>query len=161
MKELIAQMLEAPDPSIRFEMLEKFSDLADCEDDVRSMLKLLESDLDPCVRHEAAAQIYRIEERNPHLMANLRDQAIATLIDKAWNDESAVVRHESIEVLGYVGDRRSLKDLSELATDTNLDISSTAEIALRTAQRRLRWGISADTLSADIIARWQNGKDSL
>jgi|ERR1041385_551529 HEAT repeat protein len=156
MKELITQMLEGAEPSIRFEILERFSDLADCENDVRTMLKLLETDADPCVRHEAAAQIYRIEEKKPQLMTNLREQAIATLIDKAWNDESTVVRHESIEVLGYLGDERSLKDLSELATDKNLDISSTAEIALRTAQRRMAWGIGADTLCSDIIAHWQD-----
>lgn len=161
MKDLIAEMLETAEPSIRFEILERFSDLADCEDDVRSMLKLLETDVDPCVRHEAAAQIYRIEEKKPHLMTNLRDQAIATLIDKAWNDESTVVRHESIEVLGYLGDERSLKDLSELSTDKNLDISSTAEIALRTAQRRMAWGIGADTLCSDIIAHWRAGQESV
>lgn len=158
MKEVITQMLEAADPSIRFEVLERFSDLADCEDDVRSMINLLENDGDPCVRHEAAAQLFRIEEKKPHLMTNLREQAIAALLDKAWHDESTVVRHESIEVLGYIGDQGCLKNLAELAMDENLDIRSTAEIALRTTEHRIKRGIKAGALCTDLIDRWRAGE---
>jgi HEAT repeat protein len=155
MKEVITQMLKAADPSIRFEVLERFSDLADCEDDVRSMINLLENDGDPCVRHEAAAQLIRIEEKKPHLMTNLRQRAIAALLERALNDESTVVRHESIEVLGYIGDERSLQNLTELAMEENLDIRSTAEIALRTAERRIKRGVKASSLCADIIETWR------
>ena len=157
MKEVIIQMLEAADPSIRFEILERFSDLADCEEDVRSMIKILEKDADPCVRHEAAAQLFRIEEKKPHLMVNLKREAVAALLDKAWNDESTVVRHESIEVLGYIGGEDALKNLTELATHENLDIRSTAEIAFRTAERRIKQGIKASALCTDIVDHWHGG----
>lgn len=151
-------MLEATDPSIRFEVLERFSDLADCEDDVRSMIHLLENDADPCVRHEAAAQLFRIEEKKPHLMNSLRQRAIAALLDKAWNDESTVVRHESIEVLGYIGDEDCLKSLTKLAMDENVDIRSTAEIALRTTEHRIERGITASALCTNLVDRWRAGE---
>jgi HEAT repeat protein len=154
MKEAITQMLKASDPAIRFEILERFSDLADCEDDVHSIINVLENDGDPCVRHEAAAQLFRIEEKKPHLMTNLKQRAIAALWDKAWNDESTVVRHESIEVLGYIGGEESLENLTALAMDENLDIRSTAEIAFRTAEHRIKRRIGASALCADLIACW-------
>jgi HEAT repeat protein len=155
MKDKIRQILNiTTDPSIRFELLEKFSDLASCEDDVRSLIELLENDPDPCVRHEAAAQLYRLEERKPRLMINLREKAVASLLDKACNDESTVVRHESIEVLGYVGGEECLDNLRQLATNEDLDIRSTAEIALRTAERRMKCGIKPQAICAQILASW-------
>jgi HEAT repeat protein len=118
------------------------------------MINILENDHDPCVRHEVAAQLYRIEERKPQLMANLRTRVVSALFDRAWNDESVVVRHESIEVLGYIADAQSLSALRRLTVDENLDISSTAEIALRTATRRIAEGIKTHDLCSELIARW-------
>jgi HEAT repeat protein len=158
MKAKIKQMLQIePDAAIRFEVLERFVDHVNCEEDVRLIVSLLESDSDPCVRHEAAAQLYRIEETKPHLMNGVREHAVATLLDKALTDESTVVRHESIEVLGYIGDRDALPHLAELAKNNNLDIRSTAEIAYRTAHRRLTDDITTSGLSAHLIKHWSGG----
>jgi hypothetical protein len=155
MKEKITTILKCEsDPSIRFEVLEKFYSLVDCEDDVRFIINVLQNDEDPCVRHEAAAQLFRIEEKKPTLMINLKRQTIAALLDKAYNDESIVVRHESIEALGYIGDEHSLTSLEKLSKDKNLDIRSTAEIAFHTAERRIKDGVRASDLTAHIIENW-------
>ena len=154
MKDLVKQILVGHDPSIRFEVLERFPELADCESDIQFLIDILQNDHDPCVRHEAAAQLYRIEEKKPQLMANLRPRVVSALFERAWNDESVVVRHESIEVLGYIADEQSLDALRRLTTDVNLDISSTAEIALRTATRRIAEGIETRDLCSELISRW-------
>src|SRR2546429_9385221 len=101
MKEKIKRiLLQEPDPFIRFEVLEKFFGFVYVEEDVHFLLSLLRSDRDPCVRHEVAAQLFRIEEQKPHLMVNIRPNVIEGLLDRAEYDESTVVRHEAIEALG-------------------------------------------------------------
>lgn len=161
MKDTIIKIIKLEsDSSIRFEVLERFYTILDCEDDVRFVIDVLLSDCDPCVRHEAAAQLFRIEEQRPHLMKGVKRQAIDALLDRAHRDESTVVRHESIEALGYLGDENALRSLEALALDRDLDIRSTAEIALRTCRRRIVDGVSAGELCSHIIEKWKSKSDT-
>ena len=155
MKQKIIEIIkEEKDASIRFEVLEKFYHKVDCESDVQLLIDILKDDYDPCVRHEAAAQLFRVAERKPLLLQNLKSKAIETLLDKACNDVSTVVRHESIEALGYIADLNALKDLEHFSKSDNLDIHSTAHIALKTAKRRLEMNLTADEVTNNIIATW-------
>lgn len=142
------------DPSIRFEILEKFYHSVENENDVLFIIDVLNNDNDPCVRHEAAAQLFRIAEKKPDLLINLKQVIINSLLDKAYHDISTVVRHESIEALGYIVDKNSLKYLHKLRMDDNIDISSTANIAYKTAKRRLVLKLKASEITDNIIATW-------
>ncbi len=148
-------LLNETDASIRFELLEKFFSTINTQDDVRFLIRLLHSDKDPCVRHEVAAQLFRTEEKKPHLMENLRDDVIAALLERAQRDESTVVRHEAIEALGYIGDAQTLVVLKQLATEVDIDIRSTAEIAVSTTARRMRENVTTGELADHLVRNWR------
>lgn len=156
MKEKIIEIIRNElDPSIRFEVLEKFYHKLDNEKDVLFLLNILNNDIDPCVRHEAAAQLFRVAEKKPDLLLNLKKTVINALLDRAYNDESTVVRHESIEALGYIADKDTLKHLYSLSLNDNLDIKTTASIAHKTAKRRLVLNLKASEITDNIISTWK------
>lgn len=153
MKQKIINILRIEkDPSVRFEVLEKYLEFIDSEEDVRFLIKILFDDADPCVRHKAAAQLFRIEEKDIDLPKNLKSEIIHALLDRALNDESTVVRHESIEALGYLGDESALNSLKKLTIDENLDVRSTAIIALGTASKRVEFNLEVNQVSDFLIA---------
>jgi hypothetical protein len=152
MKNRIINILKnEQDPSIRFEVLEKFFEYIYSEEDVLFLMGLLIHDSDPCVRHKAAAQLFRVEEKESPLTVNLKSKIIQALVDRAFHDKSTVVRHESIEALGYLGDKSALDSLKILMGDENLDVSSTAGIAFGTAKRRVENNIDASEVANFLI----------
>lgn len=156
MKDILIDIIRnESDPSIRFEILEKFYHNIDNEKDILFLLDVLNNDSDPCVRHEVAAQLFRAAEKKPNLLVNLKQIVINTLLEKAHNDESIVVKHECIEALGYITDADSLKFIHRLCNDENIDISTTANIAYKTARRRLVLNLKVSELTDNIIENWK------
>src|SRR5207245_1055340 len=119
-------MLSDASPYKRFEALEHYTTLADTETDVLNLVRVLESDSDPIVRHEAAAQLLRVETSKPLLTANVRHVIRDALIKTIREDGSVIVRHEAMEALAYVGEDDALFVLESLLDDPNMDIKCTA-----------------------------------
>ena len=149
-----AILLTAADASVRFEVLEKYLDYMDTPDDAIFLMDLLKNDADPCVRHKAAAQLFRVQEKDSTVTANLKQQIIEALLNCALNDTSTVARHESIEALGYLGDKGTLERLAILTTDANPDVASTARIALGTARRRSEHSLEPNQVGEFLVDRW-------
>ena len=153
MREKIIRILNTSrDASLRFEALEKFYECAETEGDILFVISILNNDADPCVRHEAAAQLFRLEEKKSWLFSGeLRNMAIRALLARANYDQSIVVQHELIEALGYLIDREHLSDLEAFMGSDNIDISSTARISARVARIRIEKGISASMIGQVLI----------
>lgn len=154
-RRIINILVEERDASVRFEVLERFLDFIDSEEDVVFLIELLANDLDSCVRHKAAAQLFRIKEKGIVVTADLESKIIEALVDRAFHDASTVVRHESIEALGYLGNESTLDSLRELIEVDNPDVSATAYIAYETAKRRAEYNIDATELG-DFLIRTSN-----
>jgi hypothetical protein len=143
-EEIVAILRTEEDACVRFEMLENFYEVADSESDILLLLSILNNDEDPCVRHEAAAQLFRIEEKKSYLFSPMtKNMAIKSLFTRAKYDESVVVRHESIEALGYLVDFDRLDCLDSFVQSENLDIKSTAKISTKVARYRIEKNIPA------------------
>ena len=156
MKEKIIEILKTElDPTIRFEVLEKFYHQVSSDEDINLIIDILKNDADPCVRHEAAAQLFRIEEKKNSLMKNLKRKAISVLFDRACHDESTVVRHEAIEALGYIVENEDLNNLYAFTDSTNNDIKSTAYIAYNAAKQRIENNLQPKELSNHLINSWK------
>lgn len=142
------------DPSIRFEVLEKFYSYVEDDNDINLIINILDDDPDPCVRHEAAAQLFRIELKKNDLLQNLKSKAIEILFRKATTDPSIVVQHESIEALAYLVGPEHLEQLRVFIDSNDLDIQSTATIAFHTAKKRIESKTPARDLSSLLIQEW-------
>ncbi|HEV7601962.1 MAG TPA: hypothetical protein VGO49_17115 [Bradyrhizobium sp.] len=148
-EEIVAILRTETDACVRFEMLENFYEAADSEADILLLLSILNNDEDPCVRHEAAAQLFRIEEKKSHLFSPMtKNMAIKSLFTRAKYDESVVVRHESIEALGYLVDFDRLGCFDSFVQSENLDIQSTAKISAKVARYRIEKNIPASSIGA-------------
>jgi HEAT repeat protein len=97
------------------------------------LVRVLASDADPVVRHEAAFVLGKLHQRGKISGQKALDQ----LCWSAFSDSSVIVRHESAETLGYFNDPRAAAALERLAADPNPDVAATAQIGLaRLARNR-------------------------
>lgn len=112
-----------------FELLEHFAELADAESDVIVLLEFLEHHQNSIVRHEAAAQIAELWMRNTKIFRRNKRKVISALLRSSLKETSPTARHESIEALGYIGNRSTTVSLKMLFNNSNEDISRTARIA--------------------------------
>lgn len=90
------------------------------------LVRVLEKDTDPIVRHEAAFTLYKLSTM--HHISGM--QALESLCNSARSDISTVARHEAAESLGFFHDPRSLTTLQGLLNDPNPDVVATARISL-------------------------------
>src|SRR6266404_3744554 len=65
----------------RFEALEHYVAVANNEIDVLFLIEMLQNDGDPMLRHEAAAQLLRLDAINPRLTANHHSLMCNALVD--------------------------------------------------------------------------------
>ncbi len=144
-------MLTSKEDFKRFELLERFAENASKETDVITIIEILESDPSLMVRHEAAARLLKLAYYKPHLIVNLTQRISGTLVKAALGDKSIVVRHESIEALGYLGGEDVIPVLSELTRDQNLDIRDSATVALDLLKFRLHENVPASKIADRII----------
>lgn len=91
-----------------------------------ALVRILASDEDPVVRHEAAFILGKLHQRGK--ISGRR--AIEQLCRSALSDSSVIVRHESAETLGYFDDPRAAAALEKLAGDPHPDVAATAQIGL-------------------------------
>lgn len=155
MKNKIAKILKTcKHEEVRFELLEQYFKCISKKEDINLIFDLLANDADPCVRHEAAAQLYRIGEKKPELLSSIRDKAVKALYSAVNCDASIVVKHECIEVLGYLAKEKDLNKLRKLIKSENPDIHSTAKIAFRMAKNRLVGNIPVNKIPSHYIAMY-------
>lgn len=137
----------------RFEMMESFAKYADEPEDIKFLVSVLKNDNSSVVRHEAAAQLLKIEQKKPWLLEQLKEYVIEELLNVVMNDKSLVARHESVEALSYIGDKNVLVRLDEIikTEDENNEIIETVKIARDIIEYRIIKDIQASELSRTII----------
>jgi len=156
MKERLMWILKKDvNPTVKFEILEKFFHYVDCDQDIDFLIELFDTEVDACVLHEISAQLFRIEEKKPDIMRSKKKVVIEKLLYRSINDDSVVVRHESIEALGYLGDESCLEILDALKNDQNSDIKSTAHIAFENTFVRLKFNLKASELCDFYIKQYE------
>jgi len=101
-------------------------DPADGEFTVSALIQVLEKDVDPIVRHEAAFALYKLYNRGQIS----GEHALEALCNSAQNDSSVVVRHESAESLGFFRFPQAFEVLNQLAYESEPDVAATARISL-------------------------------
>lgn len=138
----------------RFEVIEHFSELVSEESDILLLLDILRNDTSSVVRHEAAAQLLKIEQKQPHLLSNLKDIVIKELLHVVVNDYSLVAKHESVEALSYIGNVDVIEKFNELIEDnkTHPELLESIIIAKETIIYRSEKNIGASGLCKQIIA---------
>jgi len=158
MKSKMLQILrDEPDAAMRFEVLDRFYEYADSEEDILFLISVLNHDADPCVRHEAAAQLYRILEKKEGLFtSHSREIVVEALFDRARHDDSTVVKHESIESLAYLVDQEQLHQLEAFTISEDADISATARISSKIARSRIENGIAASSIGQFYLTNWES-----
>jgi HEAT repeat protein len=90
------------------------------------IIRVLEQDPDPIVRHEAGFALFKLYERG----VISGDRAVQALCRSALEDTSTVVHHEAAESLGFFRHPQSFQTLQGLLQDPNIDVSATARISL-------------------------------
>jgi HEAT repeat protein len=136
----------------RFEALEHYTSAADNASDVSNLIRILKNDTDPIVRHEAAAQMLRLETINPSVTANMHKVICDALVQAILTDPSIIVKHEAMEALSYVGDSSALEIFERLVDNPNCDIQSTAKLSYEMLRFRLEKEVAASGLGAAIGA---------
>ncbi len=136
----------------RLELLEYCAEQAATTEEVQQILSVFEGDADPIVRHEAVAQLLRIERNRPHLIAPIQELVRVALV-KGIQDKSVVVRHEVLETLAYFGDESTLAILQNSIGDTEPDVSSTAKLSYELLSFRLQHNLRACELQNALLAR--------
>jgi|ERR1035437_2601133 HEAT repeat protein len=138
----------------RFEMMESFAKYADETTDVEFLVNVLRNDSSSVLRHEAAAQLLKIEQKKPWLINQLKDFVIESLLNVVMNDKSLVARHESVEALSYIGDKNVLKKLDEIikTENENSEIIETVKIARDIIEYRIIKDIKASDLGSTILS---------
>jgi HEAT repeat protein len=101
-------------------------DRADGEFTEDALIQVLEKDIDPIVRHEAAFTLYKLYNRGQIS----GERALKSLCNSAYHDVSTVARHESAESLGFFRHPQAFETLNELLKDPNPDVVATARISL-------------------------------
>lgn len=137
----------------RFEMIENFVNYASEHEDVKFLVAILKNDKSSIIRHEAAAQLLKIEQKKPWLIDKLRSYVIEELLTVVLSDKSLVARHESAEALSYIGDKNVLETFENLINSniTKDEIIETVIIARDTIKYRMDNNIKASELSASIL----------
>lgn len=137
----------------RFELIEQFIDLVSEADDIIFLLNILISDRSSVVRHEAAAQLLKVEQKKPSIIAPLRERVIKALLHVVARDPSMVAKHESAEALSYIGDISVVQKLNEIASTVDKDdeILETIDIAKQTIVFRNKNKIAASELGNKIL----------
>ena len=120
------------------------------------LLEILQKDRSSVIRHEAAAQLLKIEQKKPWVMSDMKDKVIAELLSVIINDKSLVARHESIEALSYIGDDTVLPLLNKIIKSESSDneILDTLKIAKDIIEYRIIKNISPSQLSKTIIEEY-------
>jgi hypothetical protein len=138
----------------RFELLEQYIQFASEEGDVLFLLKVLRKDQSSIVRHEAAAQLLKIEQRKPELIRNLKDKVIDALLVVVMNDKSLVAKHESVEALSYIGDNTVLPVFNKLldSLDKDNELIDSVHLAKEAIEYRISKNIMASELGEAIMA---------
>src|SRR5437867_10558253 len=152
-KSSLRKLLRDKSAFTRFEILEQYAMIADDADDIIPIQRALAEDPDPIVRHEAAAQLLKIETSKPELSEGLKRQIQNALLKSVLKDQSVIVRHEAMEALAYIGDESALPILENLIDDANTDIKCTARIARDILIFRLKNGVSGAEFSGALISR--------
>ena len=137
----------------RFEMIENFVNYASEHEDVKFLVAILKNDKSSIIRHEAAAQLLKIEQKKPWLIDKLRSYVIEELLTVVLSDKSLVARHESAEALSYIGDKNVLETFENLINSniTKDEIIETVITARDTIKYRMDNNIKASELSASIL----------
>ena len=150
-KESLFRLLHDPAAFARFEILEHYTDFVESEEDIGPLQEVLTLDPDPIVRHEAAAQLLKIETKRPELTANLKQQIQSALVKSIHEDSSVIVRHEAMEALAYIGNEDALPILQGLVNDSNSDIKCTALIARDILLFRLKHSLKGSELCGSLM----------
>lgn len=153
-KEIIKEIILSDDKNFkRFEMIENFVYYASEPEDVKFLVSVLRNDKNSVVRHEAAAQLLKIEQKKPWIMEEIKDYVINELLNVVLIDQSLVAKHESVEALSYIGDDKVLKKFNELIekqSDEN-ELLDTILVARDSIDYRISRKIAASTLGEEII----------
>lgn len=140
----------------KFEILEHYAKFSNSEDDVKFLLEILRTDNDPIVRHEASAQLLRIEMFYSNISIDLRDEILESLIDRVKNDSSVIVIHECLEAIGYIASENEIQFLRDIiSTYENADIVSTAFIALKALELRINKNLEPGQFWDEIYSKWK------
>lgn len=123
--------------AMKFEAIDRLRIVPLNKREVCKILDILERHPDMMVRHEAAFVLLELEETNPRLLKKMRPDITAALSRRVKYDKSLVVRHETLEALGYVGDESCLSLLRLSAKNRNKDIRESALVALQLLEFRL------------------------
>ncbi len=135
----------------RLELLEYLTEKARTTDEAQEILSVFEDDPDPIVRHEAAAQLIRLERENPNVVSPLKVKIREALI-RGPQDKSVVIRHEALESLAYIGDESTLEILQASIGDANPDVSNTAKLAYEVLAFRLKHNLKPSELSKAFLS---------
>lgn len=135
----------------RLELLEYYAVQAKTVDGVQEILLVFEKDPCPIVRHEAAAQLIRLERDRPDIVFPLRVKIRQALI-RGLQDKSVVVQHEVLESLAYIGDESTLDTLRTAMSDVNTDVSNTAKLAYEILAFRLERNLKPGELAKAILS---------
>lgn len=153
-KDIIKEIILSDDKNFkRFEMIENFVYYASEPEDVKFLVFILRNDKNSVVRHEAAAQLLKIEQKKPWIMEEIKDYVIKELLNVVINDTSLVAKHESVEALSYIGNEMVLKTFNELIEnqDKENELMDTILVARDSIDYRISKKITASTLSEEII----------
>lgn len=100
---------------------------------VMLFLQIAQNDKSPCVKHEAAfntGQVFAKHEFNEEL-ENIKDHIAHAFCEIVENDQSLVMKHETMESMGDAGfdtpEVRAL--LYKYSQDENYDVANTAQIS--------------------------------
>jgi len=132
---------------MKFEAIDRLRSLSLDERDILKVLEVLERHPDLMVRHEAAFVLLDFEEKNPSLSKKMRAVITNALSKRARYDKSLVVRHETLEALGYVGDESCMNLLLQSTKSRNKDIRESALFALQLLRFRLSGAPLSELLS--------------
>jgi len=96
-------------------------------------LHIAQNDKSPCVKHEAAfntGQVFAKYEFNEEL-ENIKDHIAHAFCEIVENDESLVMKHETMESMGDAGfDTPEVRELLyRYSQDQNYDVANTARIS--------------------------------
>ncbi|MBS1593175.1 MAG: HEAT repeat domain-containing protein [Bacteroidetes bacterium] len=153
-KELIKSIISGNAKDFkRFELLENFAIICDSKEDIEFLVNILTCDRSSVVRHEAAAQLLKIEQKKPWVLKPMKSYVIRKLLNVVITDTSLVAKHESVEALSYIGDSSVLIELNKLIENSGEDeISDTIQLAIETIEYRIVKNINAHELSDAILS---------
>lgn len=100
---------------------------------IRLFLQIAQTDSSPCVKHEAAFNIGQVFSKHDSTedLENISEEIAHGFCQIVENDESLVMKHETMESMGDAGfdtpEVRAL--LYKYSQDENYDVANTAQIS--------------------------------